>query len=103
MVWDNEGIKIDGKYLSDLRFVDVIVPTTDNLGNAQRILPELKKATEKVGLNINFQKTKFMTNLMASDNMQIVGEEVQQVQEYNYLGHEIRVGGKTKHVLCIAE
>lgn len=34
----------------------------------------------------------YLANLIASNNLRIDGEEIEQVHEYNYLGREIRIG-----------
>lgn len=90
--WDRKGINIDGEYLSHLRFADDIVITTDSFSEAQQMLTEIKLASENIGLNINFEKTKFMTNLVPNNTMESNGNKVEQVHKYKYLGHEIRIG-----------
>lgn len=52
------------------------------------MLTELKQTSKGVGLNINFQKNQIYDQL--SNNMEIDGNE--QVYEYKYLEHEIRIG-----------
>lgn len=90
--WQNKGINIDGEYLHHLRFADDVVITTDNLGEAQEMLEELRQATARVGLYINYHKTQFMTNLVASGNLVTdEGDEIEQTHKYKYLGHEIQI------------
>lgn len=84
---EDKGIKIDGEYLNHVRFADDIVITTDNLGDTKQIIIKLKQAAGSVGLNINFQKTQFMANLVTSANIQIDEWEILQVDEYKYMGH----------------
>lgn len=55
--------------LSHPRFDDEIVLITANLIDAQQMLVELIGSKRKVALNINFRKTKFLTNLVATDGM----------------------------------
>lgn len=64
--WDNLGINIDGEYLNHLRFTDDIMLIADRLDDAQKMLDDLNNSTRQVGLNINFSKTQFMTNLVPS-------------------------------------
>lgn len=40
--WIDKAINIDDEYLHHLRFADDIVITTDNLGDAQEMLEDLK-------------------------------------------------------------
>lgn len=90
--WDNIGIKVDGEYLNHLRFADDIVLMADNIGDAAKMMGELMEATERTGLEINMDKTKFMTNLVPAGKISISGQTITQVYDYKYLGHEIRLG-----------
>ncbi|XP_056630687.1 uncharacterized protein LOC130441151 [Diorhabda sublineata] len=46
----------------------------------------------KVGLEINLDKTKFITNLVTNDNIIIDGGEIAQVYDYKYRRYEVRIG-----------
>lgn len=48
--WEERGLKIDGTYLSHLRFSDVIVIKSDSIEELQEMLGELRTESEKVGL-----------------------------------------------------
>lgn len=87
----DKGVNIDGVKLNNLRFADDIVIISDNLKEAQEMINELSLATQKVGLNINKQKTKVMTNLIIGGNTTIDNETLKEVREYKYLGHELRI------------
>lgn len=66
------GVNIDDGNLNHFRFADDIVFITVNLGDAQKMVAELTKAST----NVNFQKTKFWVNLIASNYLRIDGEEI---------------------------
>ncbi|CAG9837260.1 unnamed protein product [Diabrotica balteata] len=87
-----KGIKIDGEYLNNLRFADDILIIAEDLGMAREMVQELVVGTEIVGLNINISKTKIMTNLVPNQNISIGGKEIELVDIYIYLGHEIMIG-----------
>lgn len=89
---ENLGININGEKLSHLRFADDLILITDDLKEAQEMLSELNLASREVGLKINTGKTKFMTNLVASENITVNNTNIEQVYSYKYLGHEIRLG-----------
>ena len=77
--WENKGIKIDGEYLSNLRFADDIALFAENLQDLQKMLNELNEESKKVGLHMNFSKTKVMYNEKAVDNgaeIKIENEEI---------------------------
>lgn len=89
--WDEMGIKVDGEFLSHLRFADDIVITADSIDQAQSMLTSLHAACKDVGLKINFAKTQFMTNLVLSQNISVDNAYIEQVVRYKYLGHELKI------------
>lgn len=90
--WEEKGISINGTKLHHLRFADDIVLISDCLHETREMIRELSEAADRVGLKMNFTKTKFMTNLVASENFIIDNNLVDQVHSYKYLGHEITIG-----------
>ncbi|VDM53582.1 unnamed protein product [Angiostrongylus costaricensis] len=64
--WDNMGVKIDGRQLHHIRFVDVIVLITPNIEQAKRMLADFDKACGKIVLRQNLTKTMFMKNGLVS-------------------------------------
>ncbi|WKY08372.1 hypothetical protein Q1695_007692 [Nippostrongylus brasiliensis] len=60
--WDEKGIRVDGKFLSNLRFADDIVIFAKSTTEAETMLRELDEAGRKIGLRINRKKTRFMKN-----------------------------------------
>ena len=60
--WENRGIKIDGEFISHLRFADDIIIFANSSEELQRMLQELNQESLIVGLSMNLKKTKIMTN-----------------------------------------
>ncbi|WKY04192.1 hypothetical protein Q1695_005292 [Nippostrongylus brasiliensis] len=60
--WDEMGIRVDGKFLPNLRFADGIVIFAKSTTEAETMLRELDEAGRKIGLHINRKKTQFMKN-----------------------------------------
>lgn len=89
--WEGKGLNIDGRNLTNLRFADDVVLLSDNMGEIRIMLRDLREMCSRVGLEINMSKTKFMTNLVPSENMTVDGCEVELVEKYIYLGHEVRI------------
>ncbi|KAE9413785.1 hypothetical protein Angca_007815, partial [Angiostrongylus cantonensis] len=58
--WDEKGIRIDGKFLSNLRFADDIVIFSRSTSEAEMMINELNEAEIKMGFRINRKKTQFM-------------------------------------------
>jgi len=90
MSWEQKGININGNRLSHLRFADDIVLISSDADEFEVMLQELKEASQKVGLKMNLQKTK----IMSPDNIQVVidNHTLERVDEYIYLGHNIKKG-----------
>ena len=52
----------------------------------------------KIGFRILEGKTRFMTNIDTTDNIQINGTEIEKATDYKYLGHTIARENRTKEV-----
>ena len=75
------GIKTAGRNINDLRYADDTTLMADSEEELKSLLFKVKEETEKVGLNLNIQKTK----IMASDpttSWQIDGETVETVANF---------------------
>lgn len=86
--WENLGLNIDGRTLTHLRFADDIVLFAKTPGDLNRMLNELASESEKVGLKLNPEKTKVMTNGTKS-SINVGKSEITYVEEYIYLGQLI--------------
>ena len=58
--WENKGVKIDGEFLSNLRFADDIFLCTETPQELQQMLQELFDESRRMGLKMNITKTKVM-------------------------------------------
>ena len=72
------GIKIAGRNISNLRYADDTILTTENEEELKSLLMKSKRS-EKVGLKLNIQKTKIMASGPIT-SWQIVGETMKQWQ-----------------------
>ena len=85
--WDNTGITINGEKLNHLRFADDIVLISNNGEEAQEMLNDLNRESNKLGMKINMKKTKVMYNDYTNIIPVHVGtQEVEKVNDYVYLG-----------------
>ena len=62
----------------------------------KRLLTKVKEESEKVGLKLNIQKTKIMASGPIT-SLQIVGETMETVADFNILGSKITAGGDCSH------
>ena len=56
------GIKIAGRNINNLRYADDNTLMAKNKEELKGLLMKVKKESEKVGLKLNFQKTKIMAS-----------------------------------------
>ena len=58
--WENKGVKIDGEFLSNLRFADDIFLCAETPQELQQMLQELTDESRRMGLKMSIAKTKVM-------------------------------------------
>jgi hypothetical protein len=58
---DNIGIKIGGRTINNLRYVDYTTTLTEEKEDMEKLLKQLKEESKKAGLSLNLKKTKIMT------------------------------------------
>jgi hypothetical protein len=96
--WDRRGIKIDGVYLSNLRFADDIALLSHDFDEIQAMAAELEQQARAVGLRINVKKTKLVCteqiDRLSLPDFAVAGQTVEAVDEFIYLGQVI--GATTK-------
>ena len=74
-------IKIAGKNINNLRYVDDITLITERKQELKSLLMKVKEGSEKVGLKLNIQNTKIMASGPIT-SWQINGETVETVANY---------------------
>ena len=85
--WEGLGVRINGEYLSNLRFADDIVLFSNNGDELQQMIEDLNRESVRVGLKINMQKTKIMFYSLAREQeFRIASQPLESVKEYVYLG-----------------
>ena len=92
-----EGIKVGGKLIQDVRFADdqgMIASTEKGL---QKIMDKLNATAENFGMKINTKKTKVMKvsrNVGEEINIVINGSRIEQVKSFKYLGSTMTEDGR---------
>ena len=56
------GIKIAGRNINNLRYIDDTTLTAESEGELKSFLMKMKEESEKAGLKLNIQKTKIMAS-----------------------------------------
>ena len=61
-----DGIKIAGRNINNLRYADDLTLMSEGEEELKNLLMKVKGESEKIGLNLNLQKTKIMWCLFPS-------------------------------------
>ena len=89
------GIKIAGRNINNLRDADDTTLMAEN-EELKSLLMKVKEESEKVGLNLNIQKTKIMASGPITP-WQIDGKTVETVADFIFLGSKITADGDCRH------
>ena len=91
--WRGRGININGEYITHLRFADDIVVMAETTEELSTMLGDLSRASERVGLKMNMDKTKVMVNIhVAPTPIKIGDSTLEVVDDYVYLGQTVQLG-----------
>ena len=90
------GIKIAGRNISNLRYADDTTFMADSEEELKSLLMKVKEESEKVGLKLNFQKTKVMASGPIT-SWQIDGETMETVADFIFGGSKIIAVGDCSH------
>ena len=79
------GIKIAGRNINNLRCADDTTLMAESEEKLKSLLMKVKEKSEKVGLNLNIQKTKITASGLIT-SWQIDGETVETVTDFIFWG-----------------
>ena len=83
------GIKIAGRNINNLRYVDNTTLMAESEEELKSFLMRVKEESEKVGLKLNIQKIK----IMASSSITSQQMEGEKVEDFIFLGSKTTVDG----------
>ena len=87
------GIMIARRNISNLRYADETTLIVEREEELKSLLMKVKEESEKVGLQLNMQKTK----IWSITSWQIDGEAVETVADFIYLGSKITAHSDCSH------
>ena len=92
---EQAGIKIARRNINNLRYADdtTLMAESEEL---KSLLMKVKEESEKVGLKLNFQKTKIMASSPIT-SWEIDRETVETVSDFIFLGSKITADGDCSH------
>ena len=82
------GIKIARRNINNLRYADDTTLMAESEEKLKGLLMKVKEESEKVGLKLNFQKTKIMASGPIT-SWQIDGETMETMTDFIFLGSKI--------------
>ena len=89
-------IKTARRNINNLRYADDTTLMAEIEEELKSLLMEVKEESEKVGLNLNIQKTKIMTSGPIT-SWEIDGKTMETVSDFIFLGSKITAGGDCSH------
>ena len=92
------GIKIAGRNINNLRNADDTTLIAESEEELKSLLMKVKEESEKVDLKLKLQKTKIMASGPIT-SWQIVGETLETVADFIFLGSKITADGDCSHEL----
>ena len=92
------GIKIAGRNINNLRYADDTTLMAESEEELKSLLMKVKDESEKVGLKLNFQKSKIMASGPIT-SWQINGETVETMSDFIFLGSKTTADGDCSHVI----
>ena len=90
------GIKIAGRNINNLRYADDTTLVAESEEELKNLLMKVKEESEKVGLQLNIQKTKTMASGPIT-SWEIDGKTVETVTDLIFLGSKITADGDWSH------
>ena len=90
------GIKIARRNTNNLRYADDTTPMAESEEELKSLMMKVKVESEKVGLKLNIQKTKFMASGPIT-SWKMDGETVETVSNFIFLGSKITADGDCSH------
>ena len=90
------GIKIAGRNINNPRYADDTTRMAESEEELKSLLMKVKEESEKVGLKLNIQKTKFMASSPIT-SWQTDGETMETVTDFIFLGSKITADGDCTH------
>ena len=90
------GIKIAGRNINNLRYVDDTTLMAESKEELKSLLMKVKEESEKAGLKLNIQKTNIMSSGLIT-SWQIDGETMETVRDFILLSSKITAHGDCSH------
>ena len=90
------GIRIARRNINNLRYADDTTLMAESEEELKSLLMKVKEQSEKVGLNLNIQKTKIMSSGPIT-SWEIDGETVETGSDFIFLGSKITADGDCSH------
>ena len=88
--------RLPGRNINNLRYPDDTSLMSESEEELKSLLMKVKEESEKAGLKLNIQKTKFMASSPIT-SWQIDGKTTEKVTDFIFLGSKVTAGGDCSH------
>ena len=88
--------RLSGEYINNLRYADDTTLMTESKEELKSLLMKVKEESEKVGLELNIQKTKIMAS-GPINSWEIDGDTVETAADFTFGGSKITADGDCSH------
>ncbi len=82
--------------LNNMRYADDATALVEIQGDLKYMLPKIKDESLKAGLRLSIKKTKYMTAVANEGNLELHGEQMERVKNFNFLDSMISEDGSCK-------
>ena len=89
-------IKVSGRNINNLRYVDDTILMAENKEELKSLLMKVREESEKAGLKLNIQKMKIMASSPIT-SWQINGETMETVTHFLFLSSKITADSNCSH------
>ena len=90
-------IKIARRNVNYLTYADDTTLMAESKEELKNLLMKVKEESEKAGLKFNIQKTKIMTHLVLSLDGKLMGQKMEVVTDFIFLGSKITADSDCSH------
>ena len=92
----NAGIKIGGRNINNLRYVDDTTLTAESKEELKSLLMRVEEESERASLKLNIKETKIMVSSPIT-SWQVEEENVEVVTDFLFVGSKITANGDCSH------
>ena len=92
---DNEGVRVGGRCINNLRYADNTTLIAESLNGLKNLVSTIKAKSAEFGLFLNIKKTKIMTTDAVTD-FEVEGDRLEVVKDFVLLGSQVNEDARSR-------